>query len=223
MSEVVKEIQGDRTSKQSQHKSPGPEAPLCLSRPGNECPLVLITLRAHTGDMTDSIVLYVFYVARGHSLPVNIRFVLPPPPGDQCAVCTALAGRADFLVCVFPSRRHITFEINLFVVLFNNYRIIKKKQKTPDWPSEFWPMCFLLMQLLTVSLPFEFPTVLRSLDMIIPVTPIWKRFVHTLARTDVRCSPARVEERRVDTLAGICNTPPIGKLADACMFCTCRR
>lgn len=84
-------------------------------------------------------------------------------------------------------------------------------------------MCFLLMQLLTVSLPFEFPTVLRSLDMIIPVTPIWKRFVRTLARTDVRCSPALVEERRADTLAGICNTPPIGKLADACMFCTSER
>lgn len=129
MSEVVKEIQGDRTSKQSQHKSPGPEAPLCLSRPGNECPLVLITLRAHTGDMTDSIVLYVFYVARGHSLPVNIRFVLPPPPGDQRAVCTALAGRADFLVCVFPSRRHITFS--------TIYRIIKKTKKLPTGPLNF--------------------------------------------------------------------------------------
>lgn len=33
-----------------------PEAPLCLSRASNERPLVLITLRAHTGDMTDSIV-----------------------------------------------------------------------------------------------------------------------------------------------------------------------
>lgn len=45
------------------------------------------------------------------------------------------------------------------------------------------------MQLLTVSLPFEFPTVLRSLDMIIPVTPIWKRFVHTLARADAARRP----------------------------------
>lgn len=33
-----------------------PEAPLCPSQASNERPLVLITLRAHTEDMTDSIV-----------------------------------------------------------------------------------------------------------------------------------------------------------------------
>lgn len=139
VSEVVKEIQGDRTSKQSQHKSPGPEAPLCLSRPGNECPLVLITLRAHTEDMTDSIVLCVFYVARGHSLPVNIWFVLPPrlPPGDQRAVCTGLSGQSEISLCL--SRRHITFKIYLFVALFNHDKTIKK---TPGLALQFFLLLF---------------------------------------------------------------------------------
>lgn len=140
VSEVVKEIQEDRTSKQSQHKSPGPEAPLCLSRPGNECPLVLITLRAHTGDMTDSIVLCVFNVARGHSLTVNIGFALPPPlpPGDQRTVCTGLAGRAHFLVCVFSvTPPHYNKKKKVFICVVNHYKTFQKN--TVDCLSVFWP------------------------------------------------------------------------------------
>lgn len=72
-----------------------PEAPLCLSRASNERPLVLITLRAHTGDMTDSIVLCAeCRSCGGHCFRRHKHQVIATalPPDDWTSVSTSVPG-----------------------------------------------------------------------------------------------------------------------------------
>lgn len=128
-------------------------------------------------------------------LPVNIRFVLPPPPGDQRAVCTGRAAERISLSASWHSCiTHVTVPFSdLFVPLWTNV-----------WSGPKFSV-FFLTRLPFVSLPSErcamFGMVLSSLDTIILVTPIWKIFVCTLAPTDAQ-SPAW--DAKVDKLAGTC-------------------
>ena len=118
--------------------------------------------------------LYVFVCwkqkSQRSSLPVNIRFVSPPPGWSARRLNGPFGGEIFFFSCV----THFTAAL-LWYVHYCHLTIFESWSQSVSFVSpricipDLWKPCSGWL--------------VRSLDMIILVTPIWKTFVCTLAHT----------------------------------------